>query len=182
MRRRLHEPFETAFELPPRFPVAERRRAGLAVAAWHAGQDGPVPGHDDHCVIVDDPGGDARIVRVGVQVSDTFGLVADLPLHRRDPLGAELCAACDLIAIDPRPLHFEASLIAPGRACILFRGVALPIGRGASVQIILSWREVLDRAATTRLRRDLTTALRQTMRISSETDPFCTDFGQNRAT
>lgn len=172
MRREAGRQADAAFEFPPRFALVERRRAGLAVSAWHAAGRALVPGHDDHSVIVDDPGGAAWLRRVGVLVSDTFGIVSDLPLDRRDPFTAELCAACDLVALHPVPLHFEASLMAPGLACILLRGVALPLGDGAQVQIVLSWREVLDRAATARLRRDFTAALRLSRPESSNLDPF----------
>lgn len=135
-----------------------------------------MPGDDDHSIVVDDPGGAAWLRLVGLAVTETFGLVADLPLERRDPSTAELSAACDLIALNPVPLHFEASLMAPGLACILLRGVALPIDDGARVQIVLSWREVLNRASTARLQRDLTTALRISRPKSNGFDPFSGDF------
>lgn len=167
---------ESAFDLPPRFPLVERRRAGIAEGSWRRAGRGIIMGFEDHCVIVDDPGGDARLRQVGQAVSDTFGLFADMVLTRHDAIGAELSAACDLIALRPDPLHFEASLMAPGLACILLRGVALPIEADTAAQIVLSWREVLDRAATARLRRDLTMALRISPRISSGFDPFSPDL------
>ncbi|MBC7584673.1 MAG: hypothetical protein H7316_13065 [Tardiphaga sp.] len=165
-----------AFDMPPRFPHVERRRAGAALAVWQAGGGALVPGHDDHSVVVGDPGGAAWLRRVGVAVTETFGIVADTALQRRDPITTELCAACDLIALNPVPLHFEASLMAPGLACVLLRGVALPIDDGAVVQIVLSWREVLNRAATARLERDLTTALRLSRPILPDFDPFSGAF------
>lgn len=172
MRGGLGKDAESIFELPPRIPVGERRRAGLAEAAWQAADHRLVHGFDDFTVIVDDPGGMALLRRVGQAVADTFGLVADMPLSRRDPINAELSAACDLIALRPAPLHFEASLMAPRLACILLRGVALPIEDDRAVQIVLSWREVLNRAATARLRRDLTAALAISPRNLSVSDPF----------
>ena len=178
MRGGVGERADSAFELPPRFALTERRRAGLALAAWLATGQQLVPGHDDHSVVVDVPGGAAWLRRVGLAVSDTFGLVADLPLERRDPFTAELCAACDLIALNPVPLHFEASLMAPGLACILVRGVALPIDDGARAQIVLNWREVLNRATTARLQRDLTAALRISRPKSTSFDPFSGDFAK----
>ena len=167
---------ESAFDLPPHFPMVERRRAGLAEGDWRRAGRALVAGFDDHSVIIDDPGGAARLRRVGQAVTETFGLFADMVLARHDPIGAELSAACDLIALRPAPLHFEASLVAPRLACILLRGVALPIENDLAVQIVLSWREVLDRAATARLRRDLTMALRFSPRISRSFDPFSHDF------
>ena len=166
---------ESAFDLPPQFQLVERRRAAMAAADWHRAGRAMVGGFENYSMIVDDPGGAARLRQVGQAVSDSFGLFADMVLTRSDAIGAELCAACDLVALRPRPLHFEASLMAPRVACILLRGVALPIEGDAAVQIVLSWREVLDRAATARLRRDLTMALRFSPRISSGFDQFSAD-------
>jgi hypothetical protein len=94
-------------------------------------------------------------------------------------LAAELRAACDLIVFDPQPVPFEASLAAPGCACILVRGVALPLsdaldasGIPHQVQVILNWRELLDRAATTRLRHEIGAALRLVRPKSTKIDPF----------
>ena len=174
---------EAAFDLPPQFPPqfarVERRRAGLAESDWRRAGRAMVSGFESHSLIVDDPGGAARLRAVGAAVSDTFALFADMTLTRHDAIGAELCAACDLIALRPEPLHFEASLMAPRLACILLRGVALPIEADTAVQIILSWREVLDRAATASLRRDLTMALQFLPRVSSGFDPFSLDAAPN---
>ncbi|KAB7645542.1 hypothetical protein [Polymorphobacter fuscus] len=176
MRARTIISADSNFDMPPRFPAPERRRAGQAVAAWSAAGAaagaGEVPGYDSHSIIVDDPGGAAWMRRVGGAITDTFGLVADLPLDRRDALTGELCAACDLLAIHPAPLHFDASLTGPQSAWILLRGVALPLAQGARAQIVLSWREVLNRTATARLRRDLTSALELSGRFSTSLDPF----------
>lgn len=175
MRGKIGDRADPAFALPPRFAIFERRRVAMAVAAWKAGNGALVPGYGDHSVIVEDPGGAARLQRVGYLVTETFGLVADLVLDRRDPITTELCAACDLIALHPGPLQFEASLMAPGVACILLRGVALPLAGGTQVQIVLTWREVLNRAATARLRRDLTAALQDLRPNPTGFDPFCAD-------
>lgn len=177
MRSGLDRNAESIFDLPPRILLGERRRAGLAEAAWHATDHRLVEGFDDYAVIVDDPGGFAALRRVGQAVTDTFGLVADMPLSRRDPINIELSAACDLIALRPAPLHFEASLMAPKLACILLRGVALPIDDDQAVQIVLSWREVLNRAASARLRREFTAALANSRRKLTGFDPFSSDFG-----
>jgi hypothetical protein len=74
---------------------------------------------------------------------------------------------------------FEACLAAPGRACVLVRGVALPLSEGRDpdmiphlVQIFINWRELLDRAATTRIRREIGTALRIAAPNPTKTDPF----------
>jgi hypothetical protein len=177
MRSGLEENAESSFDLPPRIHLGERRRAGLAAAAWQGAEQRFVPGFDEFTLIVDDPGGMAALRRVGQAVSDTFGLVADMALTRRDPINIELSAACDLIALRPEPLHFEASLMAPRLACILLRGVALPIEDGRAVQIVLSWREVLNRAASVRLRREFTAALAISPRKRAIRDPFSSEFG-----
>jgi hypothetical protein len=169
---------DSAFELPPRFGIIERRRTGLAEAAWAAAERGWAPGFDEVSVFITDPGGIARLVRVGLSVTESFGLVSDLNLQRTDPLATELCAACDLVAINPVPVHFEASLTTALAACVLVRGVALPLADGEQVQIVLSWREVLNRTATARLRREFVAALRQTRPVSARFDPFSHDFRQ----
>ena len=167
-----------ALDLPPQFALIERRRAGLAEAAWHAAGRGWVPGFDEYSLTIADPGGETRLVRVGLAVTETFGLVADMVLVRGIPLNTELCAACDLVALEAVPVHFEASLTTAQAACILLRGVALPLSDGRLVQIVLSWREVLNRTATARLRRDFVAALRQTRGVSADSDPFSRDFQQ----
>lgn len=170
---------EPTFDLPPHFPLFERRRAGMAEQEWRRAGRTLATGFGNHSVTVDDPGGAARLRQVGQAVSETFGLYADMALTRDDAIGAELTAACDLIALRPEPLHFEASLMAPHLACILLRGVALPIEDDTAVQIVLSWREILNRTATARLRRDLTMALRYSPQISTGFDPFSPDFVSN---
>jgi hypothetical protein len=180
MRAVTDEHADWASDLPPQFALIERRRAGLAEAAWNAAGRGWVPGFDSYSLIIADPGGVTRLVRVGLAVTETFGLVADMALERGIALNTELCAACDLVALESEPVHFEANLTTPQTACILLRGVALPLADERHVQIVLSWREVLNRTATARLRRDFVAALRQTRPISTSFDPFSRDFQQKR--
>lgn len=168
---------DTAFDLPPGFALVERRRAGLAVAAWQAASRGWVPGFDEYSLTIVDPGGRAWLERVGLAITDSFGLIADTGLDRRDALTTELCAACDLIALQPAPLHFEAAFVSAQAASVLLRGVALPLADGVRVQIVLSWREVLNCSATARLRRDFVAALRKSEPKSTVSDPFSHDFG-----
>lgn len=63
-----------------------------------------------------------------------------------------------------RPIPFEASLSAAGGSLVLVRGIVLPLISPRhnidTVQVVLSWREVLNRSATRRLRRELGDALR----------------------
>jgi len=69
--------------------------------------------------------------------------------------------------------------MASGRACVLVRGVALPLSERRNpdmiphlVQIFVNWRELLDRAATTRLRQEISAALRILTSNPTKTDPF----------
>lgn len=161
------------FDLPPHFPVAERRLAGRALQHWSLDRCRLVPGHDDYSILIAEPDGLAVITCAGAAISATFGLAAGMHLEGRDGLVAELRAACDLIAVDLRPVPFEASLVARGGACILARGVALPIGPAMeTVQVILNWRELLDRSATRRLRREIGAALRFSLHSPPAIDPF----------
>lgn len=170
------------FDLPPAFVIVERRLAGQALDRWQNGGGGLVDGFDDHALVVRDPAGLATIESVGTRIATMFGLLPGMRLDGRDGLVAEVRTACDMIAIDPRPLTFEASLATPSRALVLARGIALPIGDGVTaadtgripdrVQVVLNWREVLDRAATTRLRRELGAALRLVPAFSARPDPF----------
>lgn len=172
------------FEPPPTIVIAERRLAGRVLDAWTATGGARVVGFDDHALVIADPGGAARLVGVGGAIAESFGLAAGMTLGggRCHPasLAAELRAACDLIAVEPRPVPFEAKLAAPGRACLLVRGIALPIGDGMpggekipaeQVQVFISWRMLLDRAATTRLRSALVAARRE-WRPDTSIDPF----------
>lgn len=164
------------FDLPPRVGAVERRMAGMALHAWAVGGRAAVPGFDDNRLTIADPAGQPCVTAAAPAITAIFGLAPGMVLSGRHGLAAELLAACDLIALQPRAVPFEASLAAPGRALILVRGVALPLfadGRDTDlVQIIVSWREVLNRAATTRLRRELGAAFRFSAPISAISDPF----------
>jgi hypothetical protein len=167
------------FELPPQFPVAERRLAGLALAQWRRDRHQPVAGYADNSILIAEPDGRPRVTVAGNAVAASFGLLPGAHLDAPGGLAAELRAACDLIAIDLMPVPFEANLPAPGGACILARGVALPIGpRMELVQVILSWREVLDRSATRRLRREIGAALRHSPRKTMQIDPFSPEMSR----
>jgi len=171
---------DPAVEMPPRLALIERRRAMLAEAAWTAAGRALVPGFDEDSLVVSDPGGAARLVRVGLSASESFGLLTESVLARTDPFATELCAACDLVAIDPVAVHFEASVATASAACVLVRGVALPLAAGDTVQIVLSWRGVLNRKATARSERDFVAALRQNRSISRLFDPFLDEFAKKR--
>jgi hypothetical protein len=172
-------PVDPRFELPPQFIVADRRLAGAAHDLWRRSGGLRVADYADHSLIVADPAGAATIVSAGAAIEATFGLSAGMPLDGLTGLAAEVRAACDLIVFDPQPVPFEASLAAPGCACVLVRGVALPLTDGFDasgiphqVQFVINWRELLDRAATTRLRREIGAALRLARPVSTKSDPF----------
>lgn len=167
------------FDLPPHFPVTERRLAAQALAEWSNNRCRLVAGHDANTILVAEPDGLAIVTTVGDAIAATFGLLPGAALDGQGGLAAELRAACDLIAIDLKPVPFEANLPAPGRAGILVRGVALPIGpRMETVQVILSWRELLDRSATRRLRREVGAALRNLPRKMPKIDPFSPEMSR----
>lgn len=178
---------DTDFDMPPLFVVAERRMAGRAVDRWRAGSGGLVDGFEANSLIIVDPGGAARCADVGSAIESAFGLAAGMSLTGRDGLAAEIRAACDLIARDPHPVPFEASLPGVGAGLLLVRGVALPIGAlpmgalpaglAACIQVVANWREVLDRESTTRLRRDLGAELRLVASECPKTDPFLSKIG-----
>jgi hypothetical protein len=172
-------PMAAGFDLPPQFPAAEQRLSGRALKHWLHDRHHLVPGHDDNSIVIAEPDGMATIASVGDAVATTFGLAAGMRLDGRAGLAGELRAACDLISVDLRPVPFEASLSAPGRPCILARGVALPIGPAMEqVQIIVSWREVLDRSATRRLRREIGVALQFSPGFSPPRDPFSAEMAR----
>ena len=128
---------------------------------------------------MDHPMGKATIIHAGAAIKATFGLAAGMRLEVLPGLAAELRAACDLIIFDPQPVPFETCIMASGRACVLVRGVALPLSERRNpdmiphlVQIFVNWRELLDRAATTRLRQEISATLRILTSNPTKTDPF----------
>jgi hypothetical protein len=167
-----------AWAAPPPIAGIERRLAALATEAWAVSGGGYVGGFDVNTVLIADPAGRAIVEEVGDTIATCFGIVPGMALARRPGLAGELAAACDLIALSPRPLPFEASAAAAGGALLLVRGIALPIAVGADsgrVQAILSWREVLNRAATRQLRLELGAALMMARRGTGRAaarDPF----------
>jgi hypothetical protein len=164
----------------PRSVVVERRLTNRALAAWQgAPDDGIAPAlapFFDHSIIVRDPAGRAIIEGVGGPVTARFGLVAGLALLRDPGLSEELVAACELVALQPMPIPFEASVNDPMGAQMLVRGLALPLPEAgdpaALVQIVLSWREVLSKSAARRLRAELASAFAEVRRLPSVADPF----------
>ena len=158
----------------PRSVVVERRLTNRALAAWQSARDdGIAPAlapFFDHSVVVRDPAGRAIIESVGGPVSARFGLIAGLALLRDPGLSEEL------MALQPMPIPFEASVNDPMGAQVLVRGLALPLPEAgdpaALVQIVLSWREVLSKSAAKRLRPELASAFADVKRLPPVADPF----------
>lgn len=168
---------DARFDVPPVFLVAERRMAGRALDLWRTGDGQRVSGFDAHCLVIADPAGLAVIETVGEALASAFGLAAGNALDGAIGLAAEIRAACALAATGCAPVSFEAALPAQGHGAILARGIALPIGVTAGdlpahVQVIVNWREFLDRAATARLQRELGVVLRVVDRDPAKIDPF----------
>lgn len=171
---------------PPDMPLSflreEKRMAGRALQAWRRSQRTAVPGFEATSLTIAEPGGRAMVLQIAPAIAETFGLTVGQSLARQKPdseagIAAELRAACDLVALGGRPAPFEASLIAPDRSVVLVRGVVLPLMGPAydieTVQVVLSWREVLNRSASSRLRRELGDALRAvTSQKAAFRDPF----------
>lgn len=174
-------------------PIAgiERRLAALATEAWAAGGGAYVGGFDVNTVLIADPAGLALVEEVGDTIAARFGLVPGLALARlaggHGPgLASELAAACDLISLAPTPLPFETSLAGHDGALLMVRGVALPLIAGSDagkVQAIVNWRQVLDRAASRRLRDELGSALAMVRgaRLQPRPDPFAPFLPGNEA-
>ncbi|OYQ35102.1 hypothetical protein CHU93_01945 [Sandarakinorhabdus cyanobacteriorum] len=168
--------------LLPRSVTVERRLTNRALATWQAAPPGETAAamapFFDHSLVVADPAGRAVIESVGGPVAARFGLVAGLPLLRDPGLGEELVAACELVALQPMPIPFEASVNDPIGAQILVRGLALPLPLGddpaALVQVVLSWREVLSKSAARRLQAELAQAFASLGPAQATAEPFPT--------
>ncbi len=173
-------------DLPTSFLREEKRLAGRALRAWQLSQRAAVPGFESASLTIAEPGGRAIILTIAAEVAAAFQLhtgqyLSDKPESASkfpdQTIAAELRAACDLVALRGRPIPFEASLAATNRGMLLVRGIALPlIGAAHAIdqaQIVISWREVLSRSASDRLRRELGEALRAvTSTPMISTDPF----------
>jgi len=164
----------------PRSVVVERRLTNRALIAWQTASDGntgtALAPFFDHSLVVRDPGGRAIIESVGGPLAARFGLMAGLPLLRDPGLGEELVGACELVALQPMPINFEASVLDPLGAQILVRALALPLPEAddpaALVQVVMSWREVLSNSAARRLQAELAAAFADVRPRTSGADPF----------
>jgi hypothetical protein len=147
--------------LPGQQLKEEQRLAARALRQWVARGGAMLPEFAGKGLMVADPAGRGEIVQVAEVVAATFGLRKGFMLAlaaKPGALGLELRAACDLVALGGQPVPFEASVQAGG--LMLLRGIALPVPEDL-VQVVMSWREVLDRSATKRLKREIGQALKE---------------------
>lgn len=150
--------------LPAEMLRTEQRLAARALRQWRASGGKELPALAAQGLLVEDPAGRCEIVTLGERIADSFGLVPGQRLALTpglDGLGLEVRAACDLVALGGQPVPFEASVQAGG--LVLVRGIALPVP-GDRVQVVMSWREVLNRSAAARLKQELGRALAQRSR------------------
>lgn len=157
-------PAEPAFEAPPRLMQGtERRLTGRAAL-----RRGDAHEYRDNALTLRFGGDNVSVVAVGGAVAAAFGLATG-PLRRGDDdLAAQLHAACAACAVSGAVVGFEAALRTPAAACVLLRGVLLPIRGGA--EAVLSWKEVLGREATARLCGELRAAMKPP--AGPRPDPF----------
>ena len=169
------------FDLPPRIVTAERRLAALAVVAWEAAGHAQVSGVEDNSLVIADGGAVPVIASCGAMLGAAFGLAAGMELSARGGLATELLLVCDLVRLHRVPAPFEARLAGHGRGLVLVRGVALPLADGGCdtrlFQVVLNWREALNRAATVRLQREIGAVLRHLPRETPGIDPFSLNSG-----
>ena len=153
----LHEtlppPSEPRFELPPRLSARpERRLTSRAVADYGLARE-----FRDNALRLVFAGERVEVVVVGGAVAANFGIAIGPLVRGDDDLGARLSDACAALRAAGAVVGFEAALRTPLSACVLMRGVLLPTRDGA--EAVLSWKEVLGRDATARLRAELLDAL-----------------------
>lgn len=157
-------PAEPAFEAPPLLAGrTERRLTGRA-----AMRVGTAHEYRDNALTLGFIADDVRVIAVGDAVAAAFGLTAGPLACGDDDLAARLREACAACAASGAVVGFEAALRTPASACVLLRGVLLPIRGGA--EAVLSWKEVLGREATARLRGELRAAM--VPRALVRADPF----------
>ncbi|TRW14965.1 hypothetical protein [Glacieibacterium frigidum] len=146
-------PAEPAFEAPPLLAAGSERRLTARAALRRGGSHE----YRDNALTLGFGVEGVHVVTVGDAVAAAFGL-APGPLRRGDDdLAGRLHDACAACVASGAVVGFEAALRTPASACVLLRGVLLPIRGGA--EAVLSWKEVLGREATARLRGELRAAM-----------------------
>lgn len=155
-RIRMQGAGEPCFEAPPQLPpTIERRLTRRAAALFEQGGDNAYRDNSISLAVAGD--GSARVSAVGTAVVGTFGLAPGPLAGPPEALAAVLAAALDRLDGTGGVSGFEAAVATPAAACVLLRGVLLPVAGGA--EAVLSWKQVLDADATARLRAELLQAI-----------------------
>ena len=172
---------DVQFELPPTFGGrSDRRMAMRAEAAWSAGS----PAHNNsnlpglgsvdtspasefarHALLLDLRRGDRiEVLSSGDAVVAAFGIhPGPLTSDGEGGLAAQLLDSCELVRLTHATVPVDAALNGIDSACLLTRGVLMPLADDAGalgyVHCVLNWKQVLDREASARLRREFGSAL-----------------------
>ncbi len=165
---------EPYFEMPPQLSARPERR--LTARALAGGVDGRCEHEFRANAVTLMPGADIAVVAVGDVVAATFGLgTGGLPPPVEGTLARLLRDACAVLRVAPGSLPFEGVVATPRAACVMLRGVLLPLADGARVEAVLSWKAVLDDDATARLRAELLATLRRAGPSTTASDVFRRD-------
>lgn len=157
-------PAEPAFEAPPFVAGSNERRLTGRVAMRH----GELHESRGNALTLRFGPADVRVTRVGACVAAAFGMAPGPLVQGSDDLATRLREASAACAASGAVIGFEAALRTPLSACVLLRGVLLPVRGGA--EAVLSWKEVLGREASARLRAELRAAMAP--RPPARVDPF----------
>ncbi|TFU03129.1 hypothetical protein EUV02_08005 [Polymorphobacter arshaanensis] len=171
---------DVRFDLPPVFGGDDdRRMAQRAEAQWRLARapHATMPGHHDmatgaagafaeHALLLDLRRGDrVDVLFAGAAVTAAFGITPGYLASSCDGgLAALLLDSCELMRLWRAVVPVDAALAGSTSACLLTRGVLLPLADDAGglgyVHGVLNWKQLLDRAASESLRREVNFALR----------------------
>ena len=171
---------DVRFDLPPVFGGDDdRRMAQRAEAQWQAARapHAAMPGHRDmatgaagafaeHALLLDLRRGDrVDVLFAGAAVMAAFGIAPGYLASDGDGgLAALLLDSCALMRLWHAIVPVDAALAGSTSACLLTRGVLLPLADDAGgfgyVHGVLNWKQLLDRAASENLRREVNVVLR----------------------
>jgi len=154
MRHENLPPGEPWFEAPPRLAMRPERRLTARVAG------GASAAHQfrENALTLAFFGDAVTVVATGDAVAAGFGIAPGQLTRGDDDLSARLLDACAALRAAGTVVGFEAAVATPSAACVLLRGIMLPVHGGA--EAVLSWKQVLGDDATARLRAELLQALR----------------------
>jgi hypothetical protein len=171
---------DVCFDLPPLFGGDDdRRMAQRAEAQWRAAQlpHAAMPGHRamatgaagafaGHALLLDLRRGDrVDVLFAGAAVTAAFGIGPGYLASDGDGgLAALLLDGCELMRLWQAIVPVDAAVAGSTSACLLTRGVLLPLaddaGALAYVHGVFNWKQLLDRAASENLRREVNAVLR----------------------